>query len=324
MALPPLFFVDRAARGRLRLTGRDRQSFLQGMVTNDVAALQPGQGCYAFHLDATGHVLSDLRVICTEDALLLDVEPGAASALAQSLEKHLIMERCRIEDVSEAEAQFLVGGTGIGHALASYGFAEATSWEEGRNVRIALDMTGESSACLAATRLLTVPAFDLYAPAAAASALRDVFTSAGAVEVSEADLEPYRIEAGIPRFGADMDSRVLAPETGQKARGISYKKGCYVGQEIVARIDARGHTNRGLVGFTLSEVVPAGSPVVAEGREVGRVTSSALSPSTAVAIGLGYIRNEHTAPGTPVTVAGKPATVAALPFVAPAPEGQAA
>ena len=97
--LPDLFFSDRSTRGLLRLTGRDRQSFLQGMVTNDVVSLTPGEGAYAFFLDATGHVLADARVLCAENQLLLDVEPGTADFVAATLEKYLIMEKCRITDV---------------------------------------------------------------------------------------------------------------------------------------------------------------------------------------------------------------------------------
>jgi folate-binding protein YgfZ len=321
MALPTLFFVDRSDRGRLRLTGRDRQSFLQGMVSNDVGRLAPGQGCYAFQLDATGHVLADMRVLCTEDALLLDVEPGLAPQVAETLEKYLIMERCRIADVTAETGQLLIGGAGAAEFLMSVGIADAAGWPEGQNARSDA-ASGEATALVAATRLLPVPAFDAYGEPGALAALRAGLAAAGAEEVPAEALEPYRIEAGVPRFGIDIDSRVLAPETGQQARAISYKKGCYIGQEIVARIDARGHTNRALAGFYLSEPVAPDTPVVGEdGREVGRVTSSALSPSLALPIGLGYVRNTHAAPNTAVTVGGKPAQVAALPFIA---EGRAA
>ncbi len=113
-----LFFVHRVGRGLLRLTGRDRQSFLQGMVTNDVKSLAPGQGCYAFLLDATGHVLADARVLCASEYLLLDVEPGLAAFVAETLDRYLIMERVRIEDVSDATTQVFVGGARAPQVLA--------------------------------------------------------------------------------------------------------------------------------------------------------------------------------------------------------------
>jgi len=129
-----------------------------------------------------------------------------------------------------------------------------------------------------------------------------------------------RVEAGVPRDGVDLDSKVLAPETGQRARAISYRKGCYIGQEIVARIDARGHTNRALSGFILEgDGLPEkGTEVSVDGSVVGRVTSAAVGISPEVAgkvLALGYLRNEHAEPGTVVDVAGQKAFVAALPFV---------
>jgi folate-binding protein YgfZ len=318
-AVPDLFFVDRSSRGRLRLTGRDRQSFLQGMVTNDVARLMPGQGCYAFQLDATGHVLADMRVLCAEDYLLLDVEPGLAPQVAETLERYLIMERCRIADVSREVGQFLVGGTRAAAFLAEhYGIQGAEVWGEGANAKSSVhDQTDD---LFARSDLIALPAFDVYMPQAYN---RDVYLhalmkEANGVEMPPETLDALRVEAGVPRFGVDMDARVLAPETGQQSRAISYRKGCYIGQEIVARIDARGHTNRTFAGFRLNgggDLPAPETPVVAEdGREVGRVTSVAVGPMVGVPIALGYVRHEHAAPGTSVTIGGQPAIVALLPF----------
>ncbi len=309
-----LFYVDRSDRGRLRLTGKDRQSFLQGMVSNDVGRLMPGQGCYAFLLDATGHVLADVRVLCLENALLLDVEPGMASFVAETLDRYLIMEKVRITDVSEELRQYTLVGREAPDVLARLGVNDAASWSEGGNTTLKI---GDETAIVAAVRLASVPAFDLYLPASVN--ISDTLESEGAVASMSEALESLRIEAGVPRFGVDMDSRVLAPETEQRLRGVSYRKGCYIGQEIVARIDARGHTNRSFTGFYLppGEVLPvAETPVTVDGRDVGRITSATLSPTLGVPIALGYLRHEYLLPGTRVTVAGQWATVAALPFVA--------
>lgn len=318
------FFIDRRDRGRLRLTGRDRQSFLQGMVTNDVASLTPGQGCYALMLDATGHVLADMRVLCAENHLLLDVEPGRAAFVAETLDKYLIMEKVRITDVTQETAQVFVGGTGIAELLERWGVAGADEWREGQNATVAIGDAEE--ALIAATRLIPGPGFDIYLPdAAAKDALLATLGAAGLSPLSADTLEALRIEAGIPRLGVDMDEKALGPETGQQARAISYRKGCYIGQEIVARIHARGHTNRGLTGFLLDsgDAPPAsGMPVTVEGKEVGRVTSAAVSPTLGRPVALGYIRNEHATPGTAVEIDGRGATVAALPFVGESKEGQ--
>lgn len=312
-ALPDIFFVDRSRRGRLRLTGRDRQSFLQGMVTNDVAALQPGQGCYAFLLDATGHVLSDMRILCAEDHLLLDLEPGMATTVAETLDRYLIMEKCRITDVTAETAQVFIGGKDAPRVLARLGVEDAGDWAEGQNTSV--DVGGDA-ALAAATRLIPGKGFDLYTEAVAVECIRK---AVDAREMTEEALDIFRIEAGVPRFGVDIDSRVLAPETGQQRRAIHYRKGCYIGQEIVARIDARGHTNRTLTGFVLAEgVLPdPGAPVVAGDRpDAGRITSATFSPTLGRGIALGYIRHEYSEPGTDVNVAGRDARVTTLPFVA--------
>jgi folate-binding protein YgfZ len=324
LEIPPLFYVDRSDRGRLRLTGRDRQTFLQGMVTNDVARLQPGQGCYSFMLDATGHVLADMRVLCTEDSLLLDLEPGMASFVAETLDKYLIMEKCRITDVSAEVRQVFVSGEDVSRLLREQFLKEdAGGWAEGQNVPI--EVAGYDSR-LAATRLVTGNGYDIYTPALATAGILETLD---ATEITLETLDGLRIEAGIPRFGVDMDSRVLAPETGQESRAISYKKGCYIGQEIVARIDARGRVNRRLTGFWLDpsltpETLPApDTAVVVNGKEVGRITSAVVGPTRGVPIALGYLRLEHSEPGTAVTIADALATVAALPFELPTGEADA-
>jgi tRNA-modifying protein YgfZ len=316
MEIPPLFYVDRSDRSRLRLTGRDRQTFLQGMVSNDVARLQPGQGCYTFMLDATGHVLADMRVLCAEDSLILDLEPGMGTFVAETLDKYLIMEKCRITDVSAETWQIFLGGADVIEHLADDLYdlpGPLENWEEGDNAAIEIF---DPTLRVAATRLIPGPGFDLHAPVMLNVKMLKEVESAGFVPLAPEVLDALRIEAGTPRFGVDMDSRVLAPETGQESRAISYKKGCYIGQEIVARIDARGRVNRGFTGFWLtSEMLPAlETPVVVNGKEVGRVTSAAIGPTLGVPIALGYIRREHAEPGTPVTIADAPATVAALPF----------
>jgi folate-binding protein YgfZ len=316
-AVSPLFYADRTARGRLRLTGRDRQTFLQGMVTNDIVGLAPGGGCYAFALDASGHALSDLRVLCTENYLLLDTEPDQATFVAATLDRYLIMEKCRITDVTGELTQITVGGTDAPIAIkAAFGIELAGDAAEGVNTPFSLP---DGAVGLAAVVRLTVfPTFDLYVPNPDAAAILDALAAGGAAPLTSLELDALRIEAGVPRFGADFDARVLAPETGQQARAISYRKGCYIGQEIVARIHARGHTNRTFTGFNLhGQALPEpDSRIKADGREVGRVTSSAMSPSLGRAVALGYLRNEFAEPGTPVTIAGQTAEVAALPFVA--------
>jgi folate-binding protein YgfZ len=228
--VPAAFLLDHSDRGRLRLTGRDRQSFLQGMVTNDVAALAPGQGCYAFLLDPTGHVLADARVLCTDDHLLLDVEPGWAPFVAETLDRYLIMEKCRIADVTGETAQVFLGGTAAAALLARQVDAPGAvdAWREGQNALVEI---GGVPALVAAATWVPGPGFAVYLPRHAALAFASDLAAAGVPPLDAETFEALRIEAGVPRFGADITEKVLAPETGQQARAISYRKGCYIGQE---------------------------------------------------------------------------------------------
>lgn len=317
--LPELFYTS-LKRDLLKLTGKDRQSFLQGMVTNDVLKLQPGDGCYALMLDATAHVLADMRVLNVGDYLLLDLEPGMAPFVSETLDKYLIMEKCRITDVTESFGCFVIGGESAPDYLQrEYNIEKASAWKMGRNV---LDGDG---CILCRLDPATVPLYRLYFPNPRNEDVvympRDEKGDTEP-ELDETTLDTLRIEAGIPRFGSDIEKSVLAPEIRQDARAISYKKGCYIGQEIVARIDARGHTNKGLVGFFLDPAQPAlpeyNAPVFAGDKVVGRITSAAVSPTLDTPIALGYLRNEYAASETPLTVGspdGPAVQVATLPFV---------
>jgi tRNA-modifying protein YgfZ len=273
MSLPERFYVP-LERDLIRLTGRDRQSFLQGMVTNDIAALTPGQGCYAFHLTSKGQILADCRIACLDESLLLDTEPGWGEPLAASLEHHLVMERVKIA-LSKETVYFVFG--------ESYSGLET----EGAN-----RLEGEGLVVLGALGyfLYRMPAPTLPA-------------------LTESAYEALRIEAGIPRGRVDFDEKTLAPETGQASRAIHYKKGCYIGQEVVARIDARGHTNRSLVRLILEQCVAPHTPIFVEAKEAGWVTSCAIGPALGVPVALGYVRNEFATPGTIIISAGTKGTI---------------
>lgn len=321
--LPNLFYTP-TRRDLLRMTGRDRQSFLQGMVTNDVLRLAPGDGCYAFLLDATGHILADMRVLNVGESLLLDLEPGTAAFVSATLDKYLIMEKVRIADVTSAFGTYALGGAGVGeHLQRDYGIADSLAWKSYTN-RVISPHGGDCVVCRLDTA--NVPLYRLYFTDPGNMDVVYIPRSvAGEIEseLSDADLDALRIEAGIPRFGVDLDKTVLAPEARQDDRAVSYKKGCYIGQEIVARIDARGHTNKGLVGFFPDPAQATrpepNAPVFApDGKNVGRITSASLSPTLGVPIALGHLRNEYAAPGTALSVGtpdGVAVIVAALPFM---------
>lgn len=277
MDILPLTVWNRPSRGLLELRGSDRASFLQGMVSHDVKALTPGQVCHAALLDTTGHIQADLHVHAFPDALIVETDPACFEVLSQTLSRFLIMEDVMLADVSANWAIITVLGDG----------ADAVTGEK-----------RPSSAPFPA-------AFDLWLPAA------ETLTVPGAVTLTDDEAETLRVEAGTPKWGSELSASVLLPEAGMED-AVSYTKGCYVGQEIIARLHARGQANRGLRFVLLADdapVPPVGTTIhVPEdgpepGREIGRVTSAAASPRRGgQALALAFIRKEYFADGTPVTV----------------------
>jgi folate-binding protein YgfZ len=276
----------RSPRGVLELRGADRHTFLQGMVSNDVLALAPGDVCHAALLDSTGHLLADLHVHAFSDSLVVETDPVCLPTLHKTLDKFLIMEDVTLADVSEQWAIFSVLGGGA---------AQLT------------DLPGER-------RPLAGPVasgFDLWLPAAESDAAWETLSAVGAVRMDEDAAEALRVEAGIAAWGHELSPSVLLPEASMDD-AVSYTKGCYVGQEIVARLHARGHTNRALRQILLAEDAPVPPPGTTlhvpedglePGREIGRITSAVASPRHGgQSLALAYIRKEYFADGTPVSV----------------------
>ena len=311
--------ADRTALGRAAVTGRDRAAFLQGMLTNDVKALQPGQGCAAGFLDAHGKVMALLAVYALDDRLWLELPSGLTEKTLQLLDHFLISEKAYFEPADDAFVVLGVEGPGAAAVLARLS-----------GVAVDLPRYGHAAATIAGAAVRIIrrdevggPGFHLWIGPPEAAAVWEALRAAGAAPMGFEALDTLRIEGGVPWYGRDVDETVLMPETGLEEM-IHYKKGCYIGQELVARVKYRGHVNRALGGLRLEgERVPApGAPVVVEGKEIGRVTSSARSFALGAPIALAYVRREHGEPGTAVAVADGdallPATVAALPFVRPA------
>ena len=307
---------DRSALGKVSVTGRDRLAFLQGMLTNDVKGLQPGQGAPAAFLDAHGKVTVLLVVYATADQVLIELPASLTEKTLQTIDRYLISEKAYFESVDEGFAILSVQGpaarglleslAGGALELAPYAHAEVTI--AGAPVRVINRAEGPA------------PGFHCWVPAGHTAAVRSALESAGAVPAGAETLEVLRIEAGQPWYPQDVDDSVILPETRLDAL-VSYTKGCYIGQETVARVKYRGHVNRALSGLVIEgERVPGqGAQVAVDGKEVGRVTSAVRSIALGRPIALGYVRREHFEPGTAVTVvdgAGEqPARVAALPFV---------
>jgi glycine cleavage system T protein (aminomethyltransferase) len=308
--------IDRSFVGKVVVTGRDRQAFLQGMLSNDVKSLQPGQGAPAAFLDAHGKVMALLQVHVLEDRVLLELPPSLTEKTLGLLDRYLISEKAYFEAADETFAVLAVEGPRAGELLASLA---------GRSLDLAPHQHVETSIAGAPVRVIRhsetgAAGFQCWTMAFQGAALWRALVDAQARPVGARALDVLRVEAGIPWYGVDVDETVILPET-RLEQLVNYNKGCYIGQEVVARVKYRGHVNRALSGLVLEgDSVPTrNAKVMAEGAEVGRVTSAVRSFSLGRPIALGYLRREHFAPGTLVSVKDGdvliPARVAALPFV---------
>lgn len=319
--------VERSDRGRLRLTGADRRSYLQGLLTNDIEALIPGTGCDAALLTAQGRMLSDMRVLETGDEILLDLPLAVTPKIADHLSQFIFSEDVVVEDVTAS--LFDVGAYGpkapsvvaaaLGganrDAAVEASAAELAGMPVFANVRRSIDGT---AALVVRSDDIGVAGFDLIVQSSAVAQLVQRLAAAGAVQVRAAAAEVCRVEAGRPAFGIDMDEDTIPLEAGITERAISMTKGCYVGQEVIIRVLHRGHGRvaRRLVGMKLeSDNLPSrGAVVKSADREIGRITSAVLSPA-AGPIALGYVHRDFTEPGTRVRVGDTGATVVETPFV---------
>jgi folate-binding protein YgfZ len=310
--------VERSGSGRILLTGADRRAYLQGLLTNDIEALGPGTGCYAAMLTAQGRMMTDMRVLETGDAVLLEVPAHVTPAIRDHLDRFVFTEDVKVEDVSAARAEIGVYGPNalrVLQATPTEGSAPSTLFGVAR-VRIA-----GVEALLVRSDATGVPGYDIIAAFTDIDALRSALLAAGAVAASESDVETVRIESGRPRFGADMDDTTIPLEANLEDRAISRTKGCYVGQEVIVRVVDRGHGRvaRKLVGLTLAAAAPvpaAGARILSGDKDAGRVTSAVFSRAMARPIALGYVHRDFVEPGTPLTIDGSgDALVASLPFV---------
>lgn len=311
---------DLSHRGLVRITGTDRQRFLHAMVSNDTESLQPGQGCFATLLTNKGKLVADFAVYAMPDMYLLDLEPQMAQPFIEALDYFVIADDVTFHDESAHWGLLSLQGPRAADLLALAWEREVaelptyahTVWNlAGHHIHlIQRSHTGEVGYQLLTCR---------EALPALWEALWQHREVCDARAVGLEALDVLRIEAGIPVFGRDMTEDTI-PIEANLVEAISYTKGCYIGQEVIARIDARGHVNRKLVGLLLAgETLPQqGAPIVSSEREVGWITSTTHSPALKQPIALGYVRREVVTPGTHLEVQTNGTTVGAtvveLPF----------
>ena len=311
--------LDLSFRSRLCVLGSDRRIFLNGQVTNNVKDLKPGQGCYAALITAKGKMESDLNIYCLENELLLDFEPGLSTAVQARLEKYIIAEDAQVADVASDYGLLSVQGPRAAAVLESLGFAFPQKLLAA--IRIADAALGEIY--LTNQPRTGTSGFDLFIPTAPLPRVAERLHAAGGHFCGWAALEIARIEAGLPRFGQDMDNTNLPPEAGLESRAVSYSKGCYIGQEVIARIRTYGQVAKTLRGLLfpgdLPELAAKGAKIFHGDKEVGAITSAAVSPRLKANIALGYVRREANTPGTELMVAIRdakfPARIVELPFI---------
>ena len=311
--------VDRSDRGKLLVTGAEAAEYLQGQLTNDIEGLGVGEGCYAALLDRKGHMQADMRVLNCSGALYvgiggikrtgseggqelwLDTEPEPLAAVRKHLETYKIGRDVEVEDVTAGRAILSLIGPRSAEVAGSPPLPQHAS----------VELTVAGSECLAVGAALGI---DLIAASEDAERLRAALLDAGAAEVAPEAAEILRIETGTPRFGAEMDSSTMPAEAGIVEAAVDFEKGCYIGQETVARLHYMGKPNRHLRGLRLGAPAPAGTALRLGDREVGRLGGSCVSPAHGP-IALAILRREAE-PGAELAVGedGVTARVVDLPF----------
>jgi len=312
-------FLDRSDRARLVVSGADRASYLQGLLTNDVMALKAGDGCYAAYLTPQGRMIADLYVYELGDVILLTLDRGVKETVLTKLDQFIFSEDVQLGDVTDTFAQIAIVGPAapatVARLLTDAPVETLSSLREHGNLRATWNVEPAI-----VTRITDAgePGFDVFVDRAKGEAFMAAVADAGAAALDEQTAEAIRIEAGVPRFQRDMDEETIPLEAGIEPRAISFTKGCYVGQEVIIRVLHRGHGRvaRRLVGLVLDHPPASGAPIRSGDREIGRITSSAWSPALSRPIALAYVHRDFVAPGTAVSVDGTSAEVTTLPFTA--------
>jgi folate-binding protein YgfZ len=311
--------IDLSARGRLLVSGSEAVLFLNGLITNDMKTLAANSWMPAAFPNVQGRLLAAVRIIRREDGFLIDTEDATLETVAKLLERFTLAGDFRVTDLTSETMMISVQGQNAAEVVRAAVGDDAAPVERETisNVKLA---SGAEGTVIRATHTAE-DGFDLFVDANETQTLLESLIEAGAQSVGPEVLEILRIEAGIPRYGVDMDETNVVTETNLD-EAVSFTKGCYIGQEIIARIKYRGHVAKKLTGVLFEGEVSleSGAKVLSsDGKEIGRVTSLAFSPRLGRTIALGYVKYDYLEPGTSVKVLSPdkelPATVAALPFI---------
>jgi folate-binding protein YgfZ len=291
----------REGRRVIAVEGSEAAEYLQGQLTNDVEALEPGAGCYSALLDRKGRMQADMRVLRHADGFVIDTEPQTGDAVLRHLSMYKIGRDVDVSDTTAERALISV----IGPAAAQV-VLDGPAGAEGTHRRV--NIAGTDGAVIA-----TDLGVDLLVDIGEVDAVLAELASRGAEPVSEEAAEIVRVESGRPRFGREMTTTTIPQEAGINDRAVSFTKGCYIGQETVARLHYKGKPNRRLVGLRLDGAVTAGDPIRLEDRELGTVGTAVLSPARGP-IALAIVRREAELGDTVTVGDGATGELVELPF----------
>jgi tRNA-modifying protein YgfZ len=306
--------AELSGRTIIAVRGPDRTMLLHNFCTNDVKRLKPGEGCEAFVTSPQGKTLAHVLIFCETDQLVLDTSPGQAAALIQHFERYVITEEVEFSDRTADLRDILVAGIEAAQLLEIVcGQAPPTALLGHRSALIA-----DCPVTVSRVEFAGPASYFVQAAAVNTQAVSAALLQSGGVLCEAAAVEAARLEAGIPLFGTDITPDNLPQEVGRDAHAISFTKGCYLGQETVARIDAIGHVNRLLVGLKFSgeTIPPPLTPILAGDQPVGHITTVAWSPKLNAPLALGYLRRNFIKDSEKLTSAFGSVEVVTLPLLA--------
>ena len=280
-------WIDLSARGKIRVAGEDRARLLHAMATQDVQSLSPGQGCYAFFLNAQGRILGDVNIFCREDSFLLDTEPETRQKLYDHIDRYIIADDVTLEDATGEMATIAIEGPQSAAVLERLGAPvpetdyATRSWNETIVARVSSTGAG---------------GYFIFLPPAKKL---DLITALNIPEAAPEDARTVRIEHGKPRYGEEISERYLVQETAQ-LNAVSFSKGCYLGQEIVERVRSRAQIHRVLRRLTIDgpEPPPAGTKLKSADADFAEIASAVYSPALGKVAALAYVRTQFAEPGS--------------------------
>jgi folate-binding protein YgfZ len=302
-------WIDLSGRGKLIATGEDRARLLHAMTTNHVEQLKPGEGCYAFFLNAVGRILGDVNLFCFEDRILLDTEAETRRKLFDHLDRYIIADDVTMEDATDRIATIAVEGPSSAGILERMGAPvpeaaySTVSWSNGSS-------NGPSEVTIARLSSTGAGGFFLFVPVEAKADLIAQISAAGAIAATAEEARVVRIENGHPRYGEEITDRYLIQETGQ-LQAVHFSKGCYLGQEIVERVRSRAQIHRILKRLEIdtAEPPPAGVKLKSGDADAGEIASAAFSPALRKTVAMAYLRTQFAEPGTQLSIGDAAANV---------------